>query len=514
MPLTDRNALLKLLTARHPCVSITTFEEDHAVDAVRQSARAQNRPLVVWDCVNGIQQGETYAMRTLPPRDQWGQETKAAKPDGDTTTAGGGLAYIESKAEPGVVAVCLDLAEHLEKDTSVARMFRLTVDRMARDNGTLVLVDHQEQPQIVQALATNLELSYPGEEELREIVKEIVRDEHRKRPVSVQLTKDELAAIVNNLRGLTRRQARRATLEAVVHDRKLSADDVESVLEHKRRSLSAGGLLQFVDAPTDLDQIGGLDKMKRWLKLRENALEEDASQYGIDPPRGLLLLGVQGAGKSLASKAVATAWKRPLLRMDVGALYDKYIGQSERQLREALRQAEMMSPCILWIDEIEKAFAGAASQSNDGGLSRRMFGALLTWMQEHREPVFLIATANDVSALPPELLRKGRFDEIFFVDLPDAAAREMIFGIHLRNRGRKLDAFDLRKLAKEADGFSGAEIEQAIVASLYTAYADRREMTQDDIVKALQTSPPLSVTRREHIEELRGWAKDRCVPAD
>ncbi|MEL7238614.1 MAG: AAA family ATPase, partial [Planctomycetota bacterium] len=221
-----------------------------------------------------------------------------------------------------------------------------------------------------------------------------------------------------------------------------------------------------------------------------------------------------GAGKSLASKAVATAWKRPLLRMDVGALYDKYIGQSERQLREALRQAEMMSPCILWIDEIEKAFAGAASQSTDGGLSRRMFGALLTWMQEHREPVFLIATANDVSALPPELLRKGRFDEIFFVDLPDAAAREMIFGIHLRKRERKLDSFDLRKLAKEADGFSGAEIEQAIVSGLYAAYADRREMTQDDIVKALRTSPPLSVTRREHIEELRAWAKDRCVPAD
>jgi len=189
-----------------------------------------------------------------------------------------------------------------------------------------------------------------------------------------------------------------------------------------------------VEAPVDLDQIGGLRRLKFWLEQRRESLSDEAIKFGLEPPRGVLMLGVQGAGKSLAAKAVATAWQRPLLRMDVGALYDKYIGESERRLREALRQAEQMAPIVLWIDEIEKAFASAASQSSDGGLSKRMFGTLLTWMQERTAPVFLIATANDIEALPPELLRKGRFDEIFFVDLPDLDARRAIFQIHLNRR--------------------------------------------------------------------------------
>lgn len=510
MSLTDRSALSKLLKARHPCISITTYEEYYALDVVRESSREQNRPLMIWDCVNGIRDAKEYAVHGLPSRAQY----EAQQASADTCQPGGGLAFIERKAPSRVIACFLDLAEHIEKDTSTHRMFRMVVEKMVRDQGTLVLIDHREQPPIVRALATSHEMSYPGEKELREIVKDVVREEHERNRVDVELTREELKSLVTNLRGLTRRQARQATLETVVHDRKLNADDIALILEHKRRSLSAGGLLEFVDAPTSLDSIGGLDKLKTWLRLRERALDEDASDFGIDPPRGLLLLGIQGAGKSLASKAVATAWKRPLLRMDVGALYDKFVGQSERQLREALKQAEMMSPCILWIDEIEKAFAGAANQSTDGGLSRRMFGALLTWMQEHTAPVFLIATANDVSALPPELLRKGRFDEIFFVDLPDAAARQKIFDIHLKNRKRDLAAFDLKELSEASEGFSGAEIEQAIVSGLYAAYAGRRDLKQTDLLQALSTSPPLSVTRREHLQELRDWAEGRCVPAD
>jgi SpoVK/Ycf46/Vps4 family AAA+-type ATPase len=226
------------------------------------------------------------------------------------------------------------------------------------------------------------------------------------------------------------------------------------------------------------------------------------------------MLGVQGAGKSLSAKAVATAWQRPLLRMDVGALYDRYIGESERRLREAFRQAEMMAPIILWIDEIEKAFASAASHSADGGLSKRMFGSLLTWMQEHKAPVFLIATANDIEALPPELLRKGRFDEIFFVDLPDSDARRMIFSIHLARRKQDVSKFDLERLAQSGEGFSGAEIEQAIVSAMHNAFARRVQLTTELIIDGLQTSPPLSVTMAEKVESLRRWAEGRCVPAD
>jgi SpoVK/Ycf46/Vps4 family AAA+-type ATPase len=228
----------------------------------------------------------------------------------------------------------------------------------------------------------------------------------------------------------------------------------------------------------------------------------------------VLLLGVQGAGKSLAARAIATAWRRPLMRLDPGTLYDRYIGESESRLRSALRQAEGMAPVILWVDEIEKGFAGAAGQSVDGGLSRRMFGTLLTWMQEHTAPVFLVATANDIAALPPELLRKGRFDETFFVDLPGPDARREIFKIHLKRRNQDPAGFDLPALAAAADGYSGAEIEAALLAMLHRVLSGKCHVCTSALLDALRDSPPLSVTMREHVLALRSWARGRCVPAD
>jgi SpoVK/Ycf46/Vps4 family AAA+-type ATPase len=273
-------------------------------------------------------------------------------------------------------------------------------------------------------------------------------------------------------------------------------------------------LLEFVQAPTDMTQIGGLCRLKAWLSQREQSLSDEAVKFGLQPPRGVLMLGVQGAGKSLCAKAIATAWKRPLLRLDPGVLYDRYIGESERRLREALQQAQMMAPVVLWIDEIEKAFASAASRSIDGGLSQRMFGTLLTWLQEHQEPVFVAATANDVEALPPELLRKGRFDEIFFVDLPGAAARAEILRIHLQKRRRNPGQFRLDDLAAASEGYSGAEIEQAVVAAMTEAFSARCELSTELVLKAIQDSPPLSVTMVERVQDLREWAKGRCVPAE
>lgn len=257
-----------------------------------------------------------------------------------------------------------------------------------------------------------------------------------------------------------------------------------------------------------------MKKLKKWLKNRKDAFSPEAVKFGLQAPRGVLMLGVQGAGKSLCAKAIATAWHQPLLRMDPGALYASYIGESERNLREALTQIEMMSPVILWIDEIEKAFASAASRSADGGLSQRMFGSLLTWLQEHEAPVFVIATANDIEALPPELLRKGRFDEIFFVDLPNKSTRNEIFAIHLKKRNRKPEQFDIDALAEASKGYSGAEIEQAIVSALHEAYANNAEVDTARIISALETSPPLSVTMAEKVQSLQAWAKGRCVPAD
>jgi SpoVK/Ycf46/Vps4 family AAA+-type ATPase len=341
-----------------------------------------------------------------------------------------------------------------------------------------------------------------------------LRGIHRIHPITLDLSKSDLKTIITNLRGLTRRQIEQIVAEAAWNDLKFDASDLPLILQRKRELIRAEGLLEFVQAPTDMGQIGGLKRLKVWLAQRERALSDEAKAFGLDAPRGVLMLGVQGAGKSLCAKAIATAWKRPLLRLDPSVLYDRYIGESERRLRDALRQAELMAPVVLWIDEIEKGFASAASKSIDGGLSQRMFGTLLTWMQEHQAPVFLAATANDIEALPPELLRKGRFDEIFFVDLPTAEARASIFEIHLKQRGRDPKKFDLAGLSKASEGYSGSEIEQAIISGLHDAFSSKTELSTPVLLKALRASPPLSVTMSERMTALREWSKDRCAPAD
>lgn len=494
---TDAQRFEPLLRAEHPCVSIVTYEEDEALAVVRDAAGEAGVDLLIWSVAQGLRDGMIADGPTIT-----GTEHPAA--------ALVAIAQMPRK----VTAVMLDLADHL-KDERTMRCLRETISTTSKRGGHLILIDHSTHaPACLRAVATPFELTLPGEAELERIVKDTLRKRNAVCRIAVDISRKDLTAVVRNLCGLSRRQARQIILDTVCDDRRFDVADVHTILAQKRNHLQGSGLLDFIEAPTSIDEIGGLRRMKFWLEQRREALSDEAKGFGITPPRGVLMLGVQGAGKSLAAKAVASAWQRPLLRMDVGALYDKYIGESERKLQDALHQAEMMAPIVLWIDEIEKAFASAASQSSDGGLSKRMFGTLLTWMQEHEAPVFLIATANDIEALPPELLRKGRFDEIFFVDLPDAEARQMIFAIHLKKRGRDAKKFDLVKLAQVSDGHSGAEIEQAIKAALYGAFAHKQELNDAHLVDAIQTSPPLSVTMAEKINDLRNWATGRCVPAD
>jgi SpoVK/Ycf46/Vps4 family AAA+-type ATPase len=316
--------------------------------------------------------------------------------------------------------------------------------------------------------------------------------------------------VVRNLRGLTRSQAEQVVADAAVEDNVFDGADVQFVIRRKRQVLRGEGLLEQIDIPVTLEQIAGIDQLAEWLRTRKEAL--DGSIPGVPSPRGVLLLGVPGSGKSLCAKAIATAWGRPLMRLDAGVLYDKFVGESESRLREALRQAEAMAPMVLWVDEIEKAFASAASHSNDGGLSQRMFGSLLTWMQERTTPVFTIATANDIEALPPELLRKGRFDEIFFLDLPDERVRRELFRIHLTNRKQDPGAFDLPALARQAVEFSGAEVEHVVATALLEAH-HRKQPLQEALVAAVASTTPLAVTMHEQIQRLRQWASVRCRQA-
>ncbi len=494
----DLNRFEQLIRAHHPCISIITYEEDYALDIVKKAAKQLNRRLWIWSVTDGLRDG---------------MRLEEGLPISDTEHPAAAL-YFLSQRENGSIAVMRDLARHLS-DARTLRFLRETIAKFKQAGGTLILLDNEDNfPQVINAVATQFEISYPDETELEEIVISALREYNKENPIKIDVTRKELPIIIRNLKGLNRTQAYQVIIDAVAEDRRFHMGDINTILSRKRQMIQKGGLLEYVESPTSLDEIGGLRRLKRWLKQREDVFSENATNFGLEAPRGVLMLGVQGAGKSLCAKAIATAWYRPLLRLDVGALYDRYIGESERRLRDALRQAEMMAPIIFWIDEIEKAFASAASRSTDGGLSQRMFGTLLTWMQEHRSAVFIVATANDIEALPPELLRKGRFDEIFFVDLPSFETRKEIFIIHLRKRNRNPDNFDIDALSESADGYSGAEIEQSIISALHNAFAENKELDTSIILQALEQSPPLSVTMSEKVQSLREWAQGRCVPAD
>jgi SpoVK/Ycf46/Vps4 family AAA+-type ATPase len=305
----------------------------------------------------------------------------------------------------------------------------------------------------------------------------------------------------------------------MVRDARLNPEDIETIYEEKRQIVKKTGIVEFVKGDVDIGDVAGLENLKRWLKKRDKAWLAPAKKYGVPPPKGVLLTGVPGCGKSLIAKAIGSAWQLPLLRLDVGRVFGMYIGMSEENIRSALRTAEAVAPSILWVDEIEKGFA--KSGEGDGGTSTRIFATFLTWMQERASPVFVVATANDISALPPEMLRKGRFDEIFFVDLPSKRERAEIFRVHLRKRLKdpaimgavRVTDEACMKLAEATDGFIGAEIEQVVVAALFEAFAERRPLAWTDFGRAIKSTVPLSTTQAERIAEIRDWANRRAVAA-
>jgi SpoVK/Ycf46/Vps4 family AAA+-type ATPase len=333
-------------------------------------------------------------------------------------------------------------------------------------------------------------------------------------PLRVKLSGDEVGRLIAQLQGLTLFEVKKILTKVVVEDGHFTADDIPKIVEAKRDVINASGVLEYYSTEESMDEVAGLTQLKDWLHKRKAAFSEPdrARAFGLSPPRGLLLLGVQGCGKSMCAKAIASAWGLPLIRLDPSRLYNKFFGESERNLRRATKTAEAMAPIVLWIDEIEKAFAQSGDQ--DSGTSTRIFGTLLTWMQDKKASVFVVATSNDVSRLPPELLRKGRFDEIFFVDLPSPEVRKAIFEVHLKRRGRDPASFDLAKLATDSEGFSGAEIEQAVLSALYSAFAQNVEPDTAIIAEEIARTVPLSVTARERIEALRQWASNRTVPAN
>jgi SpoVK/Ycf46/Vps4 family AAA+-type ATPase len=481
-----------LLRSRVPLIIIETRDEKRVARLFGQLAVRLAMPVMSWSATTGLQRIDYEA---APQR-------HAREPDK-------ALGQIRATETPGIYLL-MDFHPYLDDAYNVRLLKEIALDYQTLGH-TLVLVSHElEIPPELESFSALFSLSLPDSTRLEEIVREEAGNWSRaNQGKKVTTDRTTLDIIIGQLRGLIGIDARRIIRSIIHDDGAINGADRDRVTQARYQLLEANGALSCEFDTTDFAAVGGLAGLKRWIKQRRTAfLKPDGK---LDTPRGMLLVGVQGGGKSLAARAVAGMWSVPLLRLDFGTLYNKFFGETERNLREALKAAEAMAPCVLWIDEIEKAIA---SGDYDSGTSRRILGNLLTWMSERTAPVFIVATANVIEHLPPELIRKGRLDEIFFVDLPDAATRAEIFAIHLRKRDHKPTEFDIPSLAKLAQGFSGAEIEQAIVAATYLAREQDSAVETSHIRTEIEQTRPLSRVMEEKITRLRNWAKDRTVPAN
>ncbi len=544
-----------LINSSTPIVVMETAEEVRAVNVVRAACAELNMAMFEWSIADGLLRP---AAGTIPEKvsaqtrvDQGSVWTHGGHAQAQTRTAlspggaeserltrammsavgpeaaaGGGNAIYNTR-EPAqalanmesmtveAVFVLKDFHRHLD-DPVVVRRLRDVGQKFATNRRTVVITAPEiTVPAELATLVEYFDLPLPDCERLREIVHETFTRLSKTHTLKLQLDATGVDAISANLRGLSEEEAERAISQALVTRYSLCPETITDVLEAKKQLLRHSGMLEFIEASDNMAAVGGLENLKHWLQQRRGAWEESARDFGLEPPRGMIVLGVQGCGKSLCARAVAGEWKLPLVKFDTSAVYDKYIGETEKRIRKVFQVAEGLAPCVLWIDELEKVFAGSGpdSASADAGVSSRLLASFLSWMQDRKAAVFVAATCNNVSALPPELIRKGRFDELFFVDLPNRTERKQIFSIQLARRKRNPADFDLDKVAIAANGYSGAEIDACVQGALYAAYSQKTVLTTQSLLDALGQTVPLSVTRAEEIAALREWARTRAVPA-
>jgi predicted AAA+ superfamily ATPase len=485
--------LAALLRSRVPIVVIETRDEARARSLVLSIAgrRRPAQPVFEWLVTQGLRRADV-------------ELGTAQRFNTDPT-------HVLDSIRMGIPGIYLLLDFHPYLDDPVnVRLLKDIAQDYPRSARTIVLISHElDLPAELDTYAARFEIAFPSREERRAIVEETAREWAAENGRLVRADAQSVSRLVENLAGLSATDTRRLARAAVHDDGAITASDSPAVMRAKYELLNRGGVLSFEYDTVAMADLAGMGRLKEWLALRRPAF--DGTAAGLDPPRGVLLLGVQGCGKSLAAKAAAGIFAVPLLRLDLAGVHDKYVGESERRLRESLATADVMAPCVVWIDEIEK---GLASSESDTGTSKRVLGTFLTWLAEKRSRVFVVATANDISALPPELIRKGRFDEVFFVDLPSAAARAHILAIHATRRGVTLEPTELMTLAGATEGFSGAELEQAVASAEYAALAAGQVVGAAHVLAECRATRPLSVVMAEQVTALRQWATPRTVPAD
>jgi ATP-dependent 26S proteasome regulatory subunit len=490
-----------LIRARYSLLYVVSWEERRVLAALREIVVGQDKQFYNWSETTGLRSGT--------------KQVTTGGADSRTRDPLQVLDIIRTSTEPAVYVLKdfhVFLSQSYPHASAVIRKLRDLADALHTAYATVVLLSPVLQlPDELQKDVTVIDYELPDLRELEGLLTRAVDSVRGQEGVDVELSSEARERILKAALGLTMTEAENVFAKCIVEKGRF---DVDLIVAEKQQLIRKSGVLEYFESNDQIEDIGGLDVLKGWLNNRSLAFTEKAQRFGLPAPRGILLLGVQGCGKSLTAKAVAHLWRLPLLRLDVGRIFAGLVGSSEQNMRRAIQMAETVSPCVLWLDEIEKGLAGVQSSGYaDAGVTARVFATLNTWMQEKTKPVFVVATANEISQLPPELLRKGRFDEIFFVDLPDEADRREIFAVHLRKRKRDPQQFDLDRMAAEAAGFSGAEIEQAVVSGLYSAFEEEREVNTEDILGALEQTVPLSVTMREDITLVRRWAKGRARPA-
>jgi ATP-dependent 26S proteasome regulatory subunit len=520
-PLADPLGTLKvLIDSSAPIVVMETVEEVRAVRLVRAACGSLNLATFEWSIASGLarcgNEGNEVVVDSRFPAGGTGQDATdlAAQAIYNTREPAQVLGVLEGISIEAAF-ILKDFHRHME-DPVVVRRLRDVGQKFSKNRRTVVIIAPSiKMPPELACLVEYLELPLPDKQRLRQIIDEMIVRVGKTRTLRRSLDIAGLDAMADNLRGLTEEQAERAVSQAIVTRYGLTAEIVTDVLQAKKEMLRRSEMLDFVDVSDTMASVGGLENLKHWLEQRRGTWEEKARAFGLEPPRGVVILGVQGCGKSMSAQAIAGEWKLPLVKFDTAAIFDKYIGETEKRIQKVFQVAEELSPCVLWIDELEKVFAGSGpdSASADAGVSSRLLAAFLSWMQERKAPVFVAATCNNVSALPPELIRKGRFDELFFVDLPNQAERKQIFALELARRRRRPAEFDLDRVAAAARGYSGAEIQAAVQAALYASFSSKQPLATASLIDALAMTVPLSATRAEEIQELRNWARARAVPA-
>jgi AAA+ superfamily predicted ATPase len=494
-PQNKHDELRLLVNSRHPIITVETPEEERLEALLFDVASEMRVPLYEWSVTTGLSKAHGAPIYNTDQPEM----------------ALANIGLIQGDA----IFLLKDFARYCENDRICRRLRELAEKFRTARRSILITAASVVLPPDLAGDTVPFALGLPSAEELLSGVKIVFAEMNREQQIPITIDVNAMGAVARNLVGLPQEEALRTLRMCVLARRSADPGLPDAVLDAKRQTMRSEGLLEAVRRDATFSDVAGLRRLREWIDKRRSALTPEGRRFGLEPPKGLLITGVQGCGKSLAARAVAGEWGFELARLEAGALYDKYVGESEKKLNKALELAQKMSPLVLWIDEIEKAFASAgASGDADAGLSQRILATLLTWMQDREGGVFLAATSNNISALPPEMLRKGRFDEIFFVDLPSVEVRASLFSLHLRKRGRDDKTFDLPQLATASEGFSGAEIEQAIVSGLFTAFEKKEQLATEILISEIRGTQPLSITRAEDIQAIREWARTRAVPAD